>query len=660
MCDEENPNWYLDFDQYKTVVTAVEDVMVQYSCFDPMTPQNLHAVNEETGEEAMPGGGLLLESPYRFAFYLRTMREEYLLPEYFTGRLKPQGMPAQDVTFVRWPEGDHTCHPTTGLELYAYHTETTVVPIELWDYTWEEWQQLGFRSVACSLSTEPDNNYIRGVFHVSAGMSLVCLNDTTACFVPAAGEVMDFRFIYSTATGINITSDVTFNVRDVDDNLVYQEQLWPVNHEIQDPGDDSPPPRPMLYTIYCEWDGRDNIENPDHLVDPDKGPYKAWVHVNLPVLNYDSNWEEFFVVPKIDSILLTHEPDYPMEIPSGEVNLYALIRGKVDITGDPELDYRYYSGVDPFPPTLDFWDADLSSCYFWDLPTQPDDAGNQQYYLENNRRITISDIRSWQSVWWGAIDYTWYVIHDWREYHGQGAGIIHYDPFDTTAQWGNYWEVILNYPENWMIPRDSPYMRLLVTCDVLNLKNFYNVQAKQTKKDSTAHKVIFAKDFDPPGFSIVDWAISHIGVPYYLRDGYYKNPYRRIECSSFVTTTRLQAIWPREEHNYRIFRILAKDYAAGRYYYRGNYLTTETQVVQPSHGMHGYLIAFDNLGNNAGIEHVAIIDCLDFDPINRRVINAMIVHAHGDAGPVAGRVRYQYLYPEYRRNWQFTYLEWTQ
>jgi hypothetical protein len=76
--------------------------------------------------------------------------------------------------------------------------------------------------------------------------------------------------------------------------------------------------------------------------------------------------------------------------------------------------------------------------------------------------------------------------------------------------------------------------------------------------------------------------------------------------------------------------------------------------------MHGYLIAFDNLGNNAGIEHVAIIDCLDFDPINRRVINAMIVHAHGDAGPVAGRVRYQYLYPEYRRNWQFTYLEWTQ
>ena len=658
------PDWY--WHNMTLVKVSEEAFYMPWGCSDPLRLHDIIAIDDGSSDPegdldtVYAGQALSVDHNFWFTAYLRTERSEGMIPDELFGKLIPQGDQAGQelpITLTRWPDGDGTHCPGSPLTDFAYKTQGTYTPFDLWEMDREEWDGV-FRPLDCCI-LRSDNEYridnsLTKRFYVVCDVALDCLNDTTVCFVPARGEEIDFRFMYCTSTGIDLNSEVTFYIKDDLERIVYTEEVGIAN--MPDPFS------PSIYSVYLHWDGRNNGYESGRLADPDNGPYHAWVEANVgPVLTmYPTDNEDFFINPSIDSILLTHTPSYPPPGPEEEVHLYSLIRGKIHDTGDPENDYIYYSAPGGYEWVLDFWDGEDGSYNFRDLPTEPDDPGYQQFYFEDNTRLIISGIRNWRPELWGGLNYSWDVIHDWREYHGHGAGILHYDPIDTTAQWGNDWRVTLNYPENWMVPNESPYMRLLVASEILNTRNQFRVQRAETKKDYTAHKVIFVKDFDQPGLSIVDWAISHIGVPYYLDDGFAKNPYRRIECSSFVTSTRIQSFWPREEHPFRIFRILAREYAAGQYYYRGEYPSTETEVVLPSAGMHGYLIAFDDLRNTRGIEHIAIIDCVDYDPRRHLVTGGTIVHAHGNAGPLAGRVRYQDLFPEYRDNYRLTYLRWTQ
>ena len=472
-----DPDWYWESMSY--VKVAEKRIYVPQACINPLRLHDLIGIDdgsfdpEGDWDTVYAEQALTVNHKYWLAVNLRTDVHEGMLPNFLVGELRPGGDGARDdlpITLFRWPEGDGRFCEGSPMKDYAYRTQEKHIPFDLWDLTPREWAGV-FRPLDCNFSKYDNgtDNSLEERFYVVSDVALDCLNDTTVCFVPAKEECIDFIFYYCTSTGIDMTSEVTFYVKDNYDHLLYSQPVGVVNW----PG----PGSPSIYSVYLRWDGRNNLFSEGHLADPDNGPYHAWVEANVgPVLTtYLTSIEDFFVVPSIDSILLTHAPSYPPPGAGETTNLYAIIRGKVDDDAlIPENNYRYYHAPDIFAPDiLSVWDGGDHSYHFHDLPTGPPDPERQQYYFENNN-TRILELREWNQYLWGPLTYNWFVYHDYR-YRQYGQEQVLYQKIDTSGTWGHGWKVTLGAPRNWAYAQQIPYMRLLTAADIINNRNLYHV-----------------------------------------------------------------------------------------------------------------------------------------------------------------------------------------
>jgi hypothetical protein len=430
-----------------------------------------------------------------------------------------------------------------------------------------------------------------------------------------------------------------------------------------------------MYCIPIWWDGRDNQDliDPGHFVDPDEGRYQAYVIVIDTHGSIYSNIEFFDVVPGIDSVLLTHHPFYPptRDIPT---TVYSVIRGKIDDSENRSLDYRYYIPP-PDPPyqnptSLGFWKNEQNDDYFkfWDI--------DHERFYENNSSQTI-DLAEWDPEKFGELEFRWFAIKDQRI--GTSNEVSYRGVKDTTDQWGDTWNIDLIRPAMWWRPEDTPYMRILTYSEIDNVKNGYTLQSGRSATGADAHKLIFMDETaDLPYPDRVDWAVSHIGVPYTYG---IKTPYISNDCGGFITTCRIQELGPGHPHDLSIDQIASIHYYDGDLPYGDQRHFTDSipdPRVDPGHepGYRGLLLFIHERGYDhpwTGHRHILMVEKLEFDdryptiPIPTR---CRVFHARGGKhADQEGRVRFEDAVEDYapwfpvrpynNNKWEWTFLKFT-
>jgi len=494
--------------------------------------------------------------------------------------------------------------------------------------------------------------YVQNLLHLD------CLNDTTVCFIPANYEIMDFVLSYNKYLDLTSESDVAFLIKNNQDKLVYEEKV-----ALSDPNPEYPG---LYYFTDLSWDGRCNTGDfEDHLADPEAGPYEAYVSLN-DGSGLISNIEAFSVVPKIDSILFSNDPNFPHETYGLTYDLYGIIRAKVDDTGDLEQDLKYYKHPRDNNNIfhLNVWKNECAntSFHFWDLQSNPADF-HQKYYEQLTECV---DLFEWNLEKFGNLDYKWYITHDKRLVDSLGNYFISYEEVvDTTDQWGNDWHVGFMPPLNYSQPDELPYQRFLISSKITNSKNSFPVQDIASPSDYRAHKLIFNVSQLPTFNCPADWALSYIGVPYGWGS---KIPYITLDCSGLVTATKIQEIGAANNANLRLGYINSKAYYNGSYVHRGvEYSTLTEDPIQidqltPEDGIdRGDLITLTKINNPIdSIAHIVIIFSLDYDYELHVITNCTIIHARGGAGGGMGRVRIDDFLTEYYQvgEYQYRFLNW--
>jgi hypothetical protein len=441
---------------------------------------------------------------------------------------------------------------------------------------------------------------------------------------------------------------------------------------------------PEMNAIPLLWNGRDNqdIHRLGHLVDPDRGFYKANVFVHVGE-GMKTNVDTFNVVPMMDSLLITDSPSHPPPQQQEPDTVYCVIRAKIDDSANPQANYRYYipPAEPPYrnPTQLGFWiDArDTNYYHYWDA----DIWSQKKLFYEYNKAQTLP-LNDWQPEKFGDLDYKWKVIHDKRS----GTCEIDYsEVVDTTQAWGNTWRPQIFAPDrdNWMHPEQRPYMRILSFSEVTNIKNGYNSQADTSIDGKKAHKLIFSYNSFRLGWDIVDWAISHIGVPYGWCGPSGKLPYEKLDCAALATTAKVQELmWPCLPQPLPIGPITSLTYYGGSYHSPPDppvRLTTrvaiDTLLRVPDFrrtGGRGYLIFIRGKDDNDPdwpTRHILIITYMDLDTTTGMPRHCHVINERG--GRISeiekGRVRYDNAlgqWPPYhpdwfpRGKWIWTVLKW--
>jgi hypothetical protein len=408
--------------------------------------------------------------------------------------------------------------------------------------------------------------------NVISTLHLDRLNDTTICFIPAAEEGMDFVFRYNETLGLTEENDIFFKIFDNQDDLVYSHEIPFEEFNVEPPPYNIPGISYMMRAYPLIWSGRINEQShPQNgqLAFPHNDPYQARVDIyegeNLII---STNTETFDIVPMIDSVLIGHDPFYPPIERPDITEVFSVIRGRVNDTGDPIRDNVYYSPVGG--EWLPFWKNENSrDCYmFWDVD-------NEKFY-ENNYSLPIGPIVQWETEFFGDLDYRWFVIKDQRI--GTTAHVSYENTVDTTAQWGNSWNIELTSPANWLQPRTSPYMRILTYSEMDNIKNGYYLQGGRSATGPDAHKLIFVDDWSgTTGLDLAEWGISHVGVPYTYG---VKTPYISNDCGGFVTSCRIEQLGLNANPNLSIDRISSLTYYNGVF---GGELFTENILLPQYH-----------------------------------------------------------------------------
>jgi hypothetical protein len=662
-----NPNKpFFAYDFIRPYISDERSFKIHEEANDFIVFSHLYYFGEQRSDTTFDGGSLHVFSDYRIITKIISTKLEETIPEQLTGYLTPEGaLTPLQILFNRWRDGDEgpPCDPTFPVRIYAYESEESINPFMLWDYEPHEWSEL-IKELKCQLygvenGVEDD---IESTVYVMSMINLDCQNDSTVCFIPVNCEQMDFIFRYNSALDISEDAVATFNINNGQDNLVYSIGL-PLNDFQYEPNDFGIPNAPLFRSFPIFWDGRDNqdIINPDHCVDPEFGSYNAHVFIDDPHGDIMSNVETFDVAPAIDSILITHIPSYPPPQPLENVEIISVIKGRIDDSGNPASDFRYYRPYGETEGELDFWDNE--TYWFWDLlaPAEPE---RRRFYFEDNEALTLP-LRDWLPEDWGELSYKWKVIHDWRT----GQYTVGYsDIRDTTSYWGNEWKACISSPYNWPLPTINPYMRFLIVSEIFNTKNAYRVQDYISEGGRNAHKLIFTQDTGAPGLDIVDWAVSHIGVPYAIKDGHHKLPYEKIECSSFVTAARIQEIGAINNTKYAVSYITANDYLRGYYKFLGEDIKLTTKVnpcTDPDIGIgRGYLL---HLRQNQYMPHITIMMQLYYNCQDRAAYWCFIIHARGGYPPRFGRVcfdnaerEYPNWTPENPNGYHYNYLKWVE
>jgi hypothetical protein len=647
---------------------------------------HLYYYQPDRCDTTFDGGALHVMSDYRIYTKIVTTRQEETLPQTLTGYLRPEGsIIQQQVDFHRWPDGDEgpPCDPTFPVRIYAYESDDLITPYDLWNYTPDQWKEIckELNLILYGDQNEVGND-IENTVYVMSMITLDCLNDSTVCFVPVAGEQMGFLLRYCDALDPGPETEMTFKVVDRFDDLVYSILLPPGEFQ-SEPNDFGLPVQFNFRQIPIVWDGRNNQDplDPGHCADPDLSSYKAHVFVDDPGGDITSNIESFDVVPKIDSVLVTHHPFYP---PTEEdpTTVFAVMKGKIDDSQVPEMNYRYYIPMADYPGQnpdfLDFWENEwLNENYmFWDADYHDD---LHRKFYENNNAQTIG-LTEWNQLKLGRLDYRWLVIKDQRI--GQTNQVSYENVVDTTDYIEDFWKIDFTRPVNWSEPGTWPYMRLLLYPEIRNAKNGYYVQSRAAVDGPDAHKVIFMFDWwRTPEIDLADWATSHIGVPY-VWDMYQKIPYMSNDCASLVTASRIEQLGPGVGDYLSIAHIYSY------VYYRGYLDPTHpeirfTEIVEDPRtdpdlgpGYRGLLLFIHKRGDNSpewiDSRHIAVIYYLRLDD---RAIPTYCRIVHGKGGYHSqgqGRTRYDNaldprLYPPYydmdgyRDNeWVWTFIKFTE
>jgi hypothetical protein len=245
--------------------------------------------------------------------------------------------------------------------------------------------------------------------------------------------------MFSDSVGLDSTSLVYFNIEDRNGDSVY---LSPIS--ITDIHFDTTMfnlPGINAAVIPITWNGRYNVgEHNGHFADPENDPYLAYISVNPRSGNpMYSNADTAYVVPKLDSILITHTKHnygnpYPPPDYGDSVYIYTIIRGKIDDSGDSINDRRYYYGYGTNPSQLLLWDK--ITYKYWDL----DSVNYYCKYYEDTHRIplNLTLCRPWKELW-GNLSFTWGVYRDYAVRPDTSSPQHIYYYLDTTYVWGNAW-----------------------------------------------------------------------------------------------------------------------------------------------------------------------------------------------------------------------------
>lgn len=409
------------------------------------------------------------------------------------------------------------------------------------------------------------------------------------------------------------------------------------------------------------WDGRCNKHQYNgHLADPEKGIYSAGAMISIGEEHLKSNIDTFSVVPKIDSVIVTNWPSYPPMHCVGTLScdtVATIIKAKIDdASGDNN--YRYYAPGLQYARSINIWNAvqNDSNFYFWDVGSP-----KKRYYEKENKQIQV---RNWPVNKFGTLSYVWKIIHDRRigtsvNVRYTGNDIVR----DTSGQWGHNWYAPLNtYAKRYSWLDDSlGYMRNLVYSEVKNIKNEIILQADTAATGAKAHKLIYAPVNANSPYDIVDWALTHVGVPYAMGDATDKIPYIKIDCSSLVTATKIQTIGSENNHIYDIGAMYTKSYRDTIY---NHHLITSrvnnplTDTMFNFNCCRGQLLYIENRADT-NRRHIMIIEsAVDFNAKTKTPRELWVVHARGEAWP-KGKVRCEDVARQYPKGeWKWIFLRW--
>jgi hypothetical protein len=627
---------------------------------------NLFYIDDETGDTLYNWSLLDLLKYYSVVCKVRSTRRDVEMQPHLWGWLEPEDvlMPEQ-VIFNRWPLGDDPlpCPPDiNGWRDYTYKSVSSFRPLDLWDLSPEEWATLK-KKLTCTLKANENfgptlsDDYQYDISIPAYTISTLHIeplieppDDGIYSFRPANKEKIYYQFYYSNSIGLNPGSDVTLNIIDKYHHLTSVTPIAIPDYE------DNFPFIPHMFGTLISWDGRNNQEgqNPGHLADPNADSYHCYVYVNEGQ-GMMSNAETFDVIPKLDSVLITHHSWFPPTLEGHCDTLFAVARAKWDDSGNPLVDNRYYIPEgEYYPEIFTFWDN--KTFVYFDLLLPP--AGPRQYY-EVLGNFILPSRGWWNSEHWGTLSYYWFVDHDYafRENNSDNGwqNIVFYE-VDTTRYWGSVWNpVIYNGVDWWNEPKDDDapmrQMRLLTSCEIINTKDSRYLQDYKSPVDADAHKVIFGNDACLWDYcDIVDWAVSHIGTPYAISDAhqtFLKRPYTYLDCSGLVVAARIQEIGPLQNHDYVLDYINVNSLVQGSYDYNGHHYSTETSCIDSNQVSRGCLVALKRPSGDHW-SHVAIIESYAFDRIHHTILNCMIIHAYGLSDKLHRRVRYENFISEFR------------
>jgi hypothetical protein len=578
---------------------------------------------------------------------------------------------AEDPMYLPAPECPAPA-PGIVLDRYFYKSSSPIRPLDLWPFTLEEWQGSIRRLTAIIRPSENglppgDSIAIEYVFNL---LYLQYINDSTNCFIPADSQLAEFRLLWSNGVLLDTNSAISFCIMNSDKDTVYTDSISIAGIIPEEPGN---PLLPQVYSIDITWDGRCNKgEYSGHLADPEKGFYSAGAMINIGEEHLKSNIDTFSVVPKIDSVIVTNWPSYPPMNCVGTTScdtVATIIKAMVD-NASGDNNYRYYAPGLQHARNINIWNSaqNDSNFYFWDVGSP-----KKRYYEKENKQIQV---RNWPVAKFGTLSYNWKIIYDRRigdsgyDVRYTGDDIVH----DTSAQWGNNWFVPLStYEKKYAWFDSTAYMRNLVYSEVKNIKNEIILQADTAASGAKAHKLIFAPANANSPFDIVDWALTHVGVPYAidnLGNPVYKIPYIKIDCSSFVTTTKIQTIGTMNNMIYNISAMNSLCYDSGKYHderitYR--VASPDTDSEFSLNDCRGQLLFVQNVKNSNDRHIMIIYEACNFDPQTKIPSELFIIHARGGAWP-QGHVRLQkrvdtYI-PPYNRQYRlfgthkWTFLKW--
>jgi hypothetical protein len=359
-----------------------------------------------------------------------------------------------------------------------------------------------------------------------------------------------------------------------------------------------------------------------------------------------SNADTAYVVPKIESVFITHRPYWPPPAWGDSVTLYSIVKARVDdASGQPDsVNCHYY-----YP---DFEDTTIA-LRRWARTNYLFRSADNIGFAEDNRAKVVYPFLPWHTFDWGMLHYKWYVTRDSANNTNGCNPAIYYYSVDTTEQWGDRWNPVLKNNLGY-----EEHHRIYVTNTVINRRpQQFTIQTKATAgTNSKAHKVIFGSTAN-----LCEIAETHLGTPYWMNnkkcniENRDKKPYDWIDCSGFVTAIKIQDRGYERDTIYSLNNNgNVRTYVKG-FYMRGSNRVYISDQIPESLVTEGDLIAMApkpsrNVSDTAW-SHIMLITYCEI--IRGKITNAKIIHARGDSNASIRKVRYDDLYSRDNRVFKF-------